>query len=51
MKFSLAQLAICVAIILFIAYVVIKGYNPKQTKIVVPENPQITIPFQQIKMK
>lgn len=45
------QLIVCVGIILFIAYVLLKGYNPKPARYTIPENPQITIPFQQIKVK
>lgn len=52
MKFSLLQLTLCIAIILFIAFFVIKTYSGiRPIKISAPDNPQITVPFQNIKIK
>jgi uncharacterized protein (UPF0333 family) len=51
LKFSLLQLIICVCLILFIAFVLINAYKPSVSPTVAPQDPVVTIPFQQIKVK
>lgn len=51
LKFSLLQLIVCVVLILFIAMVLIYSYNPPENVITAPIQPQVTLPFQEIKLK
>lgn len=51
LRFSLLQLVVSIAIILFIAYTVINNYQPQTTRANDPFQPQVTIPFQNIKLK
>lgn len=51
MKLTLMQLVFGVIIILCIAFVVLKFYNPKPFKSQLPDDPKVSVPFQEIKVK
>ncbi len=51
LKFSLVQLIICIGLILFIAFTLVKNYRPQPQSNVPDIEPAITIPFQNIKIK